>query len=176
MINPFNILKKYILVIKNYNRLKIVGYIRLGKNDSIKCLDTSKLFINRNCTFRNYVTLRTLKSGNMTIGKNCFFNQNVSVTSMRKIEIGDNCKIANNVVIVDHDHDYKNDLKNFICEPVKIGNNVWIGANSVILKGVTIGDNSVVAAGTIVKDNIDTNKMLVSRLKQDLYEVGTRNE
>ncbi len=41
--------------------------------------------------------------------------------------------------------------------PVTIGNNVWIGANSVILPGVSIGDNTVIGAGSIVTKNIPSN-------------------
>ena len=44
--------------------------------------------------------------------------------------------------------------------PVKIGNNVWIGMNAVILKGVTIGDNSVVAAGAVVTKSIPPNTIV----------------
>ena len=43
------------------------------------------------------------------------------------------------------------------CKPVKIGDNVWIGMNAVILKGVTIGDNSVVAAGAVVSKSVPAN-------------------
>ena len=60
-------------------------------------------------------------------------------------------------MIFDHDHDYRNNINNFVREDIKIGNNVWIGANCIILKGVTIGDNVVIAAGTIVKENIENN-------------------
>ena len=42
-------------------------------------------------------------------------------------------------------------------KPVKIGNNVWIGANSTILKGVTIGDNSIVATRSVVTKDIPAN-------------------
>ena len=44
--------------------------------------------------------------------------------------------------------------------PVKIGDNVWIGMNAVILKGVTIGENSVVAAGAVVTKNIPANTIV----------------
>jgi len=44
--------------------------------------------------------------------------------------------------------------------PVKIGDNVWIGMNAVILKGVTIGDNSVVAAGAVVTKSIPPNTIV----------------
>ena len=51
-------------------------------------------------------------------------NQNVSVTCLKQIEIGVNCIIANNVVMVDHDHDTVNG--GFVSAPIKIGDNVWI--------------------------------------------------
>jgi len=44
--------------------------------------------------------------------------------------------------------------------PVKIGDNVWIGMNAVILKGVTIGENSVVAAGAVVTKSIPANTIV----------------
>ena len=45
--------------------------------------------------------------GRMTIGDGCFFNDGSSVTCMEQLSIGDGCTFANNVVIVDHDHDYR---------------------------------------------------------------------
>ena len=54
-------------------------------------------------------------------------------------------------MIYDHDHDYKTDMQEYRCEDVSIGGNCWIGANSIILKGVHLGDNCVVAAGTILR-------------------------
>lgn len=88
--------------------------------------------------------------GKMTIGDGCFFNDGCSVTCMDHLTIGDGCTFANNVVIVDHDHDYRKIRGGYKASPVSIGNNVWVGANSVILRGVKIGDNCVIAAGTVV--------------------------
>lgn len=45
--------------------------------------------------------------GKMTIGNGCFFNDGCSVTCMDQLSIGDRCTFANNVIIVDHDHDYR---------------------------------------------------------------------
>ncbi|HEY2714497.1 MAG TPA: acyltransferase [Chthoniobacterales bacterium] len=44
--------------------------------------------------------------------------------------------------------------------PVRIGHNVWIGMNAVILKGVTIGDNSVIAAGSVVSKSVSANTVV----------------
>jgi acetyltransferase-like isoleucine patch superfamily enzyme len=44
--------------------------------------------------------------------------------------------------------------------PVKIGDNVWIGMNAVILKGVNIGDNAVIAAGSVVSKSVAANTIV----------------
>ncbi len=60
--------------------------------------------------------------------------------------------------MVDHDHDTVNG--GFVSAPIKIGDNVWIGANSVILKGVTIGNNAIIAAGSIVTKDVPANAIV----------------
>lgn len=114
--------------------------------------------IGKETVTRNNVTLRA-EEGSFSIGDKCFLNSNVSITCMDKIIIGNGCQIANNVVIVDHDHDYKSSLSDFVKEEVTIGENVWIGANCVILKGSNIGDNCVIAAGSVVKGVIPSNTL-----------------
>ena len=51
----------------------------------------------------------------------------------------------------------------FRTESIEIGSNVWIGANSVILKGSRIGDNVVVAAGSIVKGEVPSGTVLIQK-------------
>lgn len=107
--------------------------------------------------------------GTLEIGDKCFFNTNCAITAMEKIKIGNNCNIANNVVIVDHDHDFRRDNKLYITAPIEIGNNVWIGANVVILKGVQIGDNCVIAAGSVVRKSIVENSIYYE-MKNSYYK------
>ena len=95
-----------------------------------------------------------VEGGELTIGDKCFFNQNVSITCKNKIVIGDRCQIANNVVIVDHDHAGSENWGSYVETPVIIGNDVWIGAGAVILRGTTIGDKAVIGAGSIVKGDV----------------------
>ena len=95
-----------------------------------------------------------VEGGELTVGDKCFFNQNVSITCKKKVVIGDRCQIANNVVIVDHDHAGSENWGSYVETPVIIGNDVWIGAGAVILRGTTIGDKAVIGAGSIVKGNV----------------------
>jgi acetyltransferase-like isoleucine patch superfamily enzyme len=112
------------------------------------------------------------EEGKLVVGSHCFFNINSSITCIEKIEIGDNCKFGNNLVMVDHDHNfrakgqYSADSTEFISSPITIGNNVWVGANVVILRGTTIGDNCVIGAGSIVKGNIPSDTIYVKGEKR----------
>ena len=65
--------------------------------------------------------------------------------------------IGHNFLAIDHDHDYKKDIKKLCSKPIIIGKNVWIGANAMVLPGVTIGDGAVVAAGAIVTKDVADN-------------------
>ena len=131
--------------------------INLGSKTKIVVTKCGKIEIAKDFECKRFCYL-SVQSGCMIIGQHCFMNQNVSVTCLKQIEIGVNCIIANNVVMVDHDHDTVNG--GFVSAPIKIGDNVWIGANSVILKGVTIGNNAIIAAGSIVTKDVPANAIV----------------
>ena len=59
--------------------------------------------------------------------------------------------------------------------PVRIGENVWVGAGAVILPGVTIGDNSVIGAGSVVTRDIPANVVAVGNPCRVLREIGERD-
>ncbi|WP_226995337.1 DapH/DapD/GlmU-related protein [Candidatus Symbiothrix dinenymphae] len=90
----------------------------------------------------------------------------VKIGCFQNITIGDNCLFGANVLITDSDwhpidpakrQDLGDDYAATNKKPVKIGNNVFIGVNTIILKGTTIGDNSVIGAGSVVSGNIPAN-------------------
>ncbi|MAD96589.1 MAG: hypothetical protein CMB99_04600 [Flavobacteriaceae bacterium] len=73
------------------------------------------------------------------------------------IIFGNNVELGPNVSIISSNHDPKNLRKHVSDKPIVIGNNVWIGANSTILPGVTIGDNVVVGANSVVTKDLPSN-------------------
>ena len=91
------------------------------------------------------------------VGKNFFANYNCMILDVARVLIGDNCQMAPNVAIYTAGHPVHPDTRNTAYEygiKVTIGDNVWIGGNTVICPGVHIGSNTVIGAGSVVTKNI----------------------
>lgn len=94
------------------------------------------------------------------IGENCRIH-GTCIHAYKHIKIGDNCLIAANTQIIDGnghqlcmDEPHKRLVLTDEGKDIIIADNVWIGANSVILGGTHIGEGAVIAAGSVVKGNI----------------------
>lgn len=101
---------------------------------------------------------------NISIGKNFYTNHNCTILDGAKVEFGDNVFIAPNCVISTAGHAIDSEQRSQgleIARPIKVGNNVWIGANVSILPGVTIGDNTIIGAGSVVNKDIPANVIAV---------------
>ncbi len=129
------------------------GSIRLGAHIRIFSRFGSNLAGRMNPT-----VLHCMGDGRIIIGDNsgCSF----AVLSARsRIEVGNQVRIGANVRIYDHDYhaldylirrDAREEQHSIKSQPVIIGNDVLIGANAIILKGVKIGDRSIIGAGSVV--------------------------
>lgn len=153
--------------------------IKIGKN----CIFWSRVIMYRapfssitiadNCKFRsdsssnliglnhkcNLVTLR--KDANIEIGMNCGFSGTI-IGAARRIFIGNDVLCGANTIITDTDwHPVNNNdrvNKNYAeADPVIIEDNVWLGVNVVVLKGVRIGRNTVIGANSLVTRDIPSN-------------------
>ncbi len=94
---------------------------------------------------------------NIEVGKNCFINYNCVILDNAKVTLGDNCLIAPNVSIYTAGHTMHPDARSLGYEygiEITVGDNVWIGGNTVICPGVHIGSNVVIGAGSIVTKDI----------------------
>jgi len=142
-------------------KLELEGLATLGKNSSIICYKNSKIHFGIKVLIFNNVHLQSRKL--LKIGNNFCINSYSRIVAMEKIDIGNNVTIAQYVTILDHDHDFYFDneknlrLKGFISAEVNIGNNVWIGDKVTILKGVTIGDNVIIGANSLVNKDLPNN-------------------
>lgn len=101
---------------------------------------------------------------NIHIGENFFSNYNCTILDGAEVTFGDNVFIAPNCCFSTAGHaiDAEQRNKGFeIAWKIKVGNNVWIGANVVVLPGVEIGDNTIIGAGSVVTKNIPSGVIAV---------------
>ena len=112
---------------------------------------------------------------NVHFGNGVYANFNLTMVDDCDIFVGNNVMFGPNVTVSAGTHPIHPELRSKQAQyniPIHIGNNVWIGANSVILPGVNIGDNSVIGAGSIVTKDIPSNVVAVGNPCRVLREIN----
>lgn len=160
-----NYMKLYFLDIEHGSKLAFYGAA------TFKRAPLSKIKIGNNCTFRSKPNsnliginrpcmISTLKKqAIIEIGNNCGFSGTV-IGAFTEIRLGNNIKCGANTLITDSDW-HTEDPRSGEPKPVIIGDNVWLGVNVTVLKGVTIGENSLIGAGSVVIKDIPSNVIAV---------------
>lgn len=109
------------------------------------------------------VRIECLPNAVLEIGDKTYINHDSEIRCREHISIGNNVSIAYNVLIQDSDYhtmyDEKGNEKPQTL-PIVIEENVWVGANAIILKGVTLGKGCVVAAGSVITKSIPANALV----------------
>lgn len=101
--------------------------------------------------------------GLLDLGENFDVNNGFNCICKDSISFGDNCLLGWDVTVLDSDgHSMYVDGKLSLEKiPVKIGNNVWIGAKTAVLKGTQISDNSIIGLGTLVSGKYENNSIII---------------
>ena len=156
--------------LKSLKNSKIHSTFKIGKNNYWDISDSAQFEIAENVMINesNYITVK--KNAKLKIGRNTYITR-ATISCINEVEIGENCILGEGLKIFDHNHQYSKQpfsvSKNeFNTAKVKLGNNVWTGANCIILKGVTIGDNVILGAGCVVHKDVAENTVLVNRQEQ----------
>ncbi len=98
--------------------------------------------------------------GPLTIGDDVYVNRDCTIAVLAGLVIGDRCRFGERVSIHDEDH-LAGAGDGYRVSPVRIGDDVWLGANAVVLRGVSIGDGAVVAAGAVVRGDVPPGALAV---------------
>jgi acetyltransferase-like isoleucine patch superfamily enzyme len=139
--------------------------------------DASKIVIGKGSQVAGTLLI-TPFGGKISIGEYCYVGDHSRIWSAEEIEIGNHVLLSHNVNIMDtnaHETDAKHRAESYKQQvkegypkakgsvetaKVKIGDYVWVGFNSIILKGVTIGEGAIVAAGSVVTKDISAYSMV----------------
>lgn len=105
------------------------------------------------------VRLRTVGAGKIIVGNNVFMNTGVRVYAEDLVEIGSDVRIGDASVICDTPFHAVHEGGPNGPRPIRLGRNVWLGRNVIVLPGVTIGDHSVVASGAVVFQDIPAKQV-----------------
>ena len=135
MEDPFRKVRPSRLILRDNSQLVCKGHIQIFEAVKIECLPNAVV----------------------EIGHKSYINHDSEIRCRERITIGNNVSIAYNVLIQDSDyHTTYDDNGNPKPQtlPIMIEDNVWIGANAIILKGVSIGEGSTVAAGSVVTKSV----------------------
>lgn len=108
-------------------------------------------------------------------GKNIYANFNLTMVDDTHIYVGDYTMFGPNVIVATAGHPILPELREQAYQynmPVHIGKNCWIGAGVIIVPGITIGDNVVIGAGSVVTKDIPSNMVAVGNPCRVLREVN----
>jgi acetyltransferase-like isoleucine patch superfamily enzyme len=168
----YMMVRRVFWILINYLHFKIIG-IKIGSSNNfigwciISRFPQSSISIGDGCSFNSAKNVNLIgvnhnciistqeRNAIITIKNNCGCS-GVTIAAFNKIEIGNNVKIGANVLITDSDW-HPEDARSRQSKPIIIDDNVWLGVNCTILKGVTIGANSIIGANSVVTGNIPEN-------------------
>ena len=145
-------------VLNIHGSLVCNGMTRLGKGTSISIAKGSKIELGNNFGITS--------------------NSSIIASGQKNISFGDNCLLSWDILVMNTDfhkiyHQQNKSRLNDV-EDIVIGNNVWIGCKSTVLKGASIADNCVIAAGSIVTGSLSYENAIyggipAKKIKEDVY-------
>lgn len=152
------------IYVKNLEFHKIEMF---SKNTKMQFNKNSSVKIGKNVISDGDNTFFVDNNANLLIGDNVYFNERTVISCKRKISIGNNCLFGPDVKLYDNNHKFYANAgvsgNEYSCDDIQIGDNCWIGANVIILKGTKIDNNTIIGAGCIVQGEIPKNSVVTSK-------------
>jgi acetyltransferase-like isoleucine patch superfamily enzyme len=170
------------------SKVRLHGLVRIEKPENIiiksrvwihglTVVGPGKVIISEDCIIRNLFIETVNESALVFIDSHVFIGNNSHFIANNKIDIGKNTLIAPRVMLIDNDHKIQSGAiykhADIVGKPIKIGENVWLGANVTVLKGVSIFNNAVIGANSLVTKNVGENKICVGSPIVELREIGS---
>lgn len=143
---------------RTYLRLAYPGVrchptVLFGKGVTVRAFSGSILEIDEGTVVLEHAQLQ-VEHGHLSLGKGCLVGRGAVIICTDRIEIGDGTLIAEHVTIRDQDHNHvgagRLEQQGSSCAPIRIGNDVWLGAKVTVTRGVDIPPHAVIGANSVV--------------------------
>lgn len=168
----FSEMKFSIIKLLNMNEFYFHFIERFSPNVIIELEKKGKMYIGKRVRAHSGCIFKVRSKGKLVIEEGCSFNYNCMIFCHDSIVIGKGVEFGPDVKIYDHDHDYKAEggikAQKYKTGEITIGENTWIGANTIILRGTTIGANCVIAAGSVLKGNYPEGSVVIQKRKTQI--------
>ena len=147
---------------------------RIASTVKFRINGDGKIELGEQIELRENVIINVSDGGHVFIGDRVFINDGCNINARKSVYIGNDTMFGQGVKIYDHDHDYRSkDIKtHFICTPIIIGEQNWLGSNAIILRHGSIGKKCVIAAGTIVKEPLPDNVLYYEKKSFGMKKIG----
>ncbi len=163
----------------HWHFLRREAFVRFPVHGNVlEALDEGRLEVGAGTVLEPGVWITAPEEARVRIGAGCFLNLGVMVASLRLVEIGDHCMLANGCFVSDADHRF-DDLERPVTwqgfttrGPTRLGANVWLGANVVVTSGVTIGERCVVGANSVVTRDLPPRSIAAGAPARVLRTIG----
>lgn len=153
-----------------------LGLIRIGYHEAdgvdvysihtiINVAKSGRIIFKKDAHIGQGAILRVYENGEIVLGQNFAVSGTTSIIAYKSIKFGDNVQLSWNSVIMDYDahkiYDKDGKWMNPPCS-IDIGNDVWIAANTIIMKGTSLSDNTIVASNSLVNKVITEGNLVLA--------------
>lgn len=139
-----------------YRLIAITKFSFISFDTKLYCQKGSNLIIGKNVRIRGGGIITIAPGSTLKLDDFCWIGPGCVIYCKKYITIGLKSRIAHYTSIIDHDYGINNEVnfEEYICDKIIIGNFVWIGNSSIILKNTIINDNAIVGASSLIKSKI----------------------
>ena len=143
--------------IKGHGRIELGRGCKIHADASVDASRSPGVRFGDKVTLNRYAYVQG-GNGGVRLGDRVELNNFSIVNGTGGVDIGEDTLIGPGVRIISYQHQYARGapihLQPVDARPIRIGRDVWLGANAIILAGVTVGDGAVVAAGAVVREDV----------------------
>jgi acetyltransferase-like isoleucine patch superfamily enzyme len=145
-------------------RMRTDGMVFLGPRLQLQVARGARLELGRFVWIGHGSKIRC-HEGSVEVGAKTVLGQECTISAYQRVRIGEQCVVADRAMFIDFDHNVEDveapiRRQGIYKRDVEVGNNVWIGYNAQVLRGVRIGDNAIIGANSVVTRDIPANAVV----------------